>query len=514
MTRTARYVLLASLLLGLSVGACTSSADEDSSASSPTGIDAATDTGGERTEPRGLAALPSVAGPLTGGAGAPVVAGTTFDLGAVGYEQSEFLLAGEATAYQSATPLTPDGRWSVTPGGKAPYTTRVVVYRPTDADRFNGNVVVEWLNVSGGVDAGPDWTLTHTELIREGAVWVGVSAQAVGLDATRAADPIRYAAVTPHPGDSFSYDMFSQAGQAVWNRAEAVLGGLTPRHVFAMGESQSAGRLATYVNAIHPLAQVYEGYLIHSRSSRGTPLAQDPVPPVPVEGGTRIRDDLDVPVLVFQTETDVAGADLAARQPDSDRFRLWEVPGTAHYDQYGIAIGPADTGDGRAAAINLETMRDPTARPSESFSCDLPINAGPMHWVMDAAIAALQRWVAEGTPPPNAPLLETTGSSPVTYALDANGNVLGGVRTPHVDAPVARLGGVGNSGTEGIGVFCRLFGNTEPFSSEALASLYPTHDEFVAQWTAATERALRDGFLVEADAAELVAAAEGSTIGD
>ena len=65
----------------------------------------------------------------------------------------------------------------------AQYTTRAVVMRPIDPHRFNGTVVVEWLNVSGGADAGPDWILAHNELIREGFAWVGVSAQKVGVDA-------------------------------------------------------------------------------------------------------------------------------------------------------------------------------------------------------------------------------------------------------------------------------------------------------------------------------------------
>ena len=43
-------------------------------------------------------------------------------------------------------------------------------------------MIVEWLNVSGRVDANPDWTQTHNELIRDGFAWVGVSAQAVGLN--------------------------------------------------------------------------------------------------------------------------------------------------------------------------------------------------------------------------------------------------------------------------------------------------------------------------------------------
>ena len=42
------------------------------------------------------------------------------------------------------------------------------MYRPTSPKEFNGTVVVEWLNVSGGLDASPDWTGAHTELNRDG----------------------------------------------------------------------------------------------------------------------------------------------------------------------------------------------------------------------------------------------------------------------------------------------------------------------------------------------------------
>lgn len=94
--------------------------------------------------------------------------------------------------------------------------------RPVKPARFSGTVVVEWLNVTGGADAAPDWTLGHNELIREGDVWVGVSAQKVGVDALKTApprgDPVRYATLS-HPGDSYSYDIFSQAGQAIRDHA-------------------------------------------------------------------------------------------------------------------------------------------------------------------------------------------------------------------------------------------------------------------------------------------------------
>ncbi len=150
------------------------------------------------------------------------------------------------------------GKWTATPAATAPYTTRIVVNRPIDAKKFNGTVVVEWFNVSAGYDGAPDWTAAHNQLIRDGYAWVGVSAQAVGLNATKNADPDRYQALS-HPGDSYSYDIFSQTGQAVRKSAGTVLGGLKPKKVLGDGESQSAFRLTTYVNAIHPLVNVYDG---------------------------------------------------------------------------------------------------------------------------------------------------------------------------------------------------------------------------------------------------------------
>ena len=67
----------------------------------------------------------------------------------------------------------------------------------------------------------------------------------------RSTDPSEYASLS-HPGDSFSYDMFSQAGQAVRDHAATILGGLHPRKLIAAGESQSAIRLMTYIDAVQP----------------------------------------------------------------------------------------------------------------------------------------------------------------------------------------------------------------------------------------------------------------------
>jgi hypothetical protein len=449
---------------------------------------------------------------VTGGLGVPVVFPTSFDLAQVGYEESEFFVSGTAASFTPDGTLGSDGRWSVTAGSTASYTTRIIVRRPIQPQRFNGTVVVEWLNVSGGVDADPDWTESHNELIRDGFAWVGVSAQAAGLNALKTEDAVRYASLN-HPGDSFSYDMYSQAGRAIRDDAPLVLSGLRPERVLAAGESQSAARLVTYLDAIAPTAHVYDGYLVHSRFAGGAPLSQSPQTPVNAPSPLEIRSDLRTPVFVFETETDVAGSNLGDRQPDTRTFRLWEVAGTSHYDYYGLVIGPEDIGDGQGAVADLAAMQDPPTVIPPGFSCDVPLNTGGAHWALDAAFYWLNRWVALGVQPPTAPLLQVASTSPVVYAVDANGNVLGGVRTPMVDAPVAVLGGTGNSGIGPIGSFCTLFGTTVPLTPEQIAALYPTHGQFVAAWRHAISTETRDGFLVRADATELGRAAAMSSVG-
>ncbi len=429
--------------------------------------------------------------------------GTSFDLSRVGYQKSLFFLSGTAHSYVPVSPLTNDGKWKITAGVSAPYTTRIAVYRPINPKRFNGTVVVEWLNVSGGTDDAPDWTLSHNELVRDGFAWVGVSAQQVGVDSAKSTDPAEYSSLS-HPGDSFSYDIFSQSGQAVRDDAALILGGLRPHRLIAAGESQSAGRLMTYIDAVQPIADVFQGFLVHSQFGTGAPLSQAPQTSYSAPNPTTIRSDLGVPVLEFETETDVYSSNLKDRlhYGNPKWFRLWEVAGSSHYDYYGLAIGPNDTGNGQGAVDNLAAMQNPTRTPAGGFTCAVPINTGGTHWALDAAVFWLNRWVVDGTPPPPAPPLATTHVSPVVYQLDANGNAIGGVRTPQVDAPIAILGSQGNSGG-----FCFLFGSTVPYSAAHVASLYKTHGQFVSAWARAVQRDHSHGFLLPADSVELLRSA-------
>ena len=118
------------------------------------------------------------------------------------------------------------------------------------------------------------------------------------------------------------------------------------------------------------------------------------------------------------------------------------------------------------------------------------------------------QWVTNGILPPSGRPLQVLSVSPVVFAKDANGNTLGGVRSPQVDAPVAALGGVGNTPA-----FCVLFGTTVPLSQAQIASLYKNHGSFVSQWAHGAEPDVKGGFLLAADAEELVQSAGSSSIG-
>jgi hypothetical protein len=461
------------------------------------------------------------------GVGAP--SGTTFDLSSVGYQASEFFVSGTANSYHNAlptpSPLPVDGVWTIAADAVQPaYNTRIQVYRPIDPLAFDGTVFVEWLNATNQSDSAPDWIYSHVEMIREGAVYVGVTAQRVSVNAAIAREPARYGptgANLVHPGDSFSYDIFSQAGQAILDDPALVLGGLTPTKLIATGESQSASRMVTYIDAIDPLVNVYDGYLVHSRGSAGSQLrstsATPPLTAINVLGPTLIRADQGVlPVFVFQTETDTR----ASRQADTSIFRQWEVAGTAHADIYTLGIGQPDTGlDNTAARQLFDAMLVPVAEPLPGIlpPCIFGVNSGPHHWVLQAAVRWLNLWVANGTlPPSGGPGLTTTaipGSPPLFgLVLDSNGNATGGVRSPHVDVPVATIRGTGNS-APGPFNFCGLFGTTTAFSAAQLAALYPNHGMFVSAWAQSVNDGVAGGFILPEDAEMLKAVAAESRVG-
>lgn len=475
------------------------------------GSTAANDASPRPTTPAARAKPPAgpaarVVGRLTGGNGINLPSGAGTPIPKTGWVEDEFAVEGTATSYRSDAEFPTNGRFALIEDAAADYRTRVVVRRPATPAKFNGTVVVEWLNVSGGLDAGPDFTYASNELVRGGYAWVGVSAQRIGIEGgpvavrieaaiaagagkgLRANDPARYGGLH-HPGDAFSYDMFTQVARALRApEASNMLGSLRPDRILAVGESQSAFALTTYVNGVQPITRAFDGFLIHSRGGAAAPLG---LPDAGIDiagtvGGkpTKLRTDLRAPILVVETETDLLGFlnDYPARQPDTANVRQWEMAGTAHADAYLIG------------AI------------ADQIGCPTPTNAGPGHFIVSAALHHLNTWVRDGTAPPTAPRLEIDTTP--AFVRDDVGNAKGGIRTPLVDAPVDTLSGEAAGGS----VACLLFGSTTPLTAAQLHARYPTRQAYMDAYRTATDAAIKAGFVLAADRAELLKAADPSRI--
>ena len=436
--------------------------------------------------------------PVSAVSGKPNLLLGAYEADALGYRAEEFFVSGTASSY--------------TADEQADYTTRIVVLTPMDRDAFNGTVIVEWLNVSGGIDAPAVWFMAHREIARDGYAYVAVSAQSVGVEggaslvgadmSLKAQDPQRYSSLN-HPGDAFAYDMFSQVGSLVKTGA---IEQLDPEVVLAVGESQSAAYLTTYVNDVDPLAGVYDGFLVHSRFGPAAPLdgssVYDASKPDAVDA-VPFRPDLRVPTMTVITETDLVGGWRtgyhAARRPDNELFRAWEIPGTAHADNYTIRVGFIDTGSVPMADIVAAYAPTNELMGTRLSYC---INFAPQHhYVLQAAIAALNTWVRTGEPAPAGQPIALTEADPPRLGLDANGIAEGGVRTPWVDVPIARTSG--SAPQESPMSF--LFGSGELFDTAALSALYPGGSaEYLARFTQALDRAIDSGFILAADRPEIL----------
>lgn len=418
----------------------------------------------------------TVSGPITGGErGTPFSA---VDVSELGYVSEEFFIEGSAYAYELVEGThTQDGKWSSKRSNKtAPFKTRMLVVRPSESERFNGTVIVFWLNVTAGFELGS----AAGEALR-GYAWVGVSAQKVGIDGfpqdpqgLKTWDSARYGSLV-HPGDAYSYSIFNQVAQSLSPDREKSsldpMGGLAVERLIAVGASQSAMRLRTYINGVHLVENVFDGYIPFIDFGRVFPFALE----LSGErrGATRasIRDDLDVPTIVVNSETEVPSY-YGVREGDTDRFRYWEVAGTSHVS----VPRPEEPGSGANWL---------------SYSA-----------VYNAAIRHLHVWIKDGVAPPKMPRIEVNPGAQIPEVVrDAHGNAKGGIRLPDLEVPSAAHTGFGirQEGTR----FGFLYGRADDFDEEKLSSLYPNATTYLNAWNAALTRSVKQGMVLADDASAM-----------
>lgn len=422
-----------------------------------------------------------------------------------GYRRDEYFVAGVADRYRvlDGAAATLDGNWNAEPVQAASFKTRIVVFRPVDAAAFNGTVIVTWINVTAGYDI---YDLAESvEAVRSGCAIVAVSAQRVSVHGTptsdlglRTWDPERYSSVHID-SDDYSYDIFGLVARCVGpdRLGDGVdpLDGLPVRHVIAHGHSQSANRLATYINALHHRTRAFDGYLLQGYMGFGAPLevgdqvvdlagsSRDSGPTLRATSRLRELDDAKIFVVHSELEAEVG---YPVRQPDTDRYRCWEVAGTCHAcAQILDQRAPKLARDFGTAAVGfLAQGRDDPAG----------YNAVPLAPVIDAALHHLLAWVGGGTAPPVQPRIEMSGE-PTTTVRDTDGIAVGGARLPLVDVPTA----VNSSRPLHEGLFATVLGSCVPFSADQVLARYRHRSVYLARFRAAAERAGDQGVLLPRD---------------
>ena len=465
--------------------------------------------------------------------------GRGLDLSARGYVEEEYLVSGQADDWTWDDSLRP-----VTEGPR-PFVTRILVRRPANSAAFSGAVYLEPNHAD--YDRSLTWSATAPWLVRSGHAHVGVTQEIATLPDLARWDPGRYAALSiPRPGQRLEIVGLVAAlvkGATVKSGA-SVLAGYPVSRLIMSGWSQTGTFCRTFLGeGFHARSRVnggpaVDGYVICiSSGGAGRPGYGVLRPPaeLPPDDPRRTVGGLGVPVVellsegesethraVLRPDCDGPGsAGTAARCP-ADLYRLYQVAGTGHINgRHELATNRLQMA-GRGWTVNPSEIRE-------------RLSDGRMDLVARAVFAAVDRWIADGTAPPRMAARfgygdpagpGTRGIMPESLPLrrDADGNVIGGIRTPWVEVP---LGGHFPHSTPVPGrcqpaphapyadpaMLASLWAHLVPFPTAELARRYGDRDGYLARLEAAARTAVDDGWLLAEDRPELLAGARETAAG-
>ncbi|MCU1599478.1 MAG: hypothetical protein JWO22_187 [Frankiales bacterium] len=447
---------------------------------------------------------PTVQGPVTGGTHGRAFNEWPWSLKDYGYEQAEYFISGTARAYGTSAP-------------PASYKVRIQVMRPVNPRKASGTAVVEWSNVTAQYEIPLGWVWAHPYAMSSGDVYVTVGAQETGVCGNKSPvpgvqacsptslqgfDAARYGSLH-HPGDDYSFDIYSQAVQAIAHPGRTnPVAGIAVRHVIGYGQSQSAQRLDGYLcNGADAAARVLDSVIIDADV-----------------GAADLSCRPRVPTIKLWSEETARPAPTTS----APNLRIWMLAGSSHEDswqskyeeawtntnQLGLAPSIPGNREMQADAGNYGQEALPAA--ATSVTCLPTGDSYPHRYANDAALQAAKDWMMRGKSAPAfpsisfaSPFVSAPFGSSSNFQHDQFLNTLGGLRSPVLDVPVATY----------IGPTCALFGETVPFSPVQLSQLYPTHQAYVDKMHASIEAAVRKGSLLPVDATDLMHRACASSIG-
>lgn len=425
--------------------------------------------------------------------------GVGVDLGPFGYVEDEYLIRGFASTWEtSPTPGEPIERAS-----GIPYATRVLVRRPTDPARASGVVHLEPLHPHR--DGGLTWRGAAPHILRSGDAWVGVTVYAHQADLLRdRIAPERYAELDL-PAGGLEWDVLGDTAAAL--RAGAVAD-VVAEHIILSGWSATGSFVRVFLREGFAARRpgLIDGAVVFISSGgagdAGYPGLSPDSPSLPLDDPRRTIRDVGVPVFEVLSETESETHEHQTRDDSDtpgDRFRLYQVAGTAHEEPWL-----------RGRLTNSATLEAVGIPAPDGANVVEEYADGRLDLVAQAALARMAAWLADGTPPPSFPRFSFDGERDGEnrpLARDADGNVLGGVRTPWLEAPLAAYAPHGTpaaANPDWMDAFgARLTGTMTRFPVDRILRDHADEEAYRARFEAATARLEAEGLLLPAGAAEL-----------
>jgi Alpha/beta hydrolase domain len=365
----------------------------------------------------------------------------------------------------------------------APYTTRIVIRRPKDAQTFSGTVVAEAMH-AGGRSLIFEWS--RVSILTRHHVFAEIVHSPAQIQMLKTFNAERYGALGIAMGQS--NEIIGQFGRLMKSQAmtgpTGPLAGYTVRRMTLMGTSASSATVRNYLGVHADLRMpdagpIFDGFLLTST------LGNTPLPIV------------DVPMIQMPTQTEVAmyaEQGNGYRRPDSDekgnRFRLYEVAGMPHNN----------------SRDNPGFLNDP---------CTLPVTDFPAGAFTALGLNYLIDWIANGKVPPHAPPIEVdkdTTNDGSLLALDQYGNAKGGVRNVFVDVPIATNGVLGKGKTQAQDRLCQLGGTKVPLPDETLRKLYKNRGDYQERVNKRLNELMKEGWFLPEYADDVRADAKSARI--
>ncbi|NYE07032.1 hypothetical protein F4694_003817 [Bacillus niacini] len=415
------------------------------------------------------------------------------------YTEKEFFLSGNANVYELGKVEGNDV--PTIKSGPHDYTNRIIVRMPKDMKDFSGAVYIDILNASNNSDMEDTWRRSWEYYMENGHAYIGITSKNVNVTALKKFDPVRYSDIdweADKPGvyeNGLFWDMLSQLGVALNDKeqSEQILG-TKPEFVFLGGQSQSGMYLNTYTNVFQPYLYnakakeyMFDGYYnwvgaipTAIQPTAVIPTANDPSP-------KSIYKAMGVPTMVVMSQAEFGFKEGAGLFPsyktkkdqnsEHDIFRLYEVSGAPHSD----AISPIIQNNDALVKAGVNPRKYPTSSLPNTIKSDLHIDmfvSGAMQNLYDYAVARKNNPNAD--PKQYFPAADDKwiNVDPATgkFPRDDHGNVIGGIRHPLADNPLA--------------TYMVQSDFMTMFSADKLKTLYGTRENWVNKMNASVNQLL------------------------